>query len=172
MGAWRTGPAAAAFAALIAVTAWGLYRFAQHEFDVHLLNQAAKALALAATGGTPYQWRFATPDDVIAGHPFGTEDFEFSAGALHWRSSGAVEVGVVLARTVSLRSFPQLRLDLDAAEAGELRVVVRETLGEQEFVSAPVPFAAGHLTANLDLSDLAWFAESMSHAAAAPRNAA
>lgn len=172
MGAWRTGPAAAAFAALIAITAWGLYRFAQHEFDVHLRNQAAKALALAATGGTPYQWRFATPDDVIAGHPFGTEDFEFNSGALRWRSSGPVEVGIVLARTVNLRSFPQLRVELEAAAAGELRIVVREKLDGQEFISAPVPFAAGHLTANLDLSVLDWFADGASQAVAPPRNAA
>src|SRR5512146_1562282 len=107
MVAWRTGPAAVAFAALIVFTGWGLYRFAQHEFDVHLRHQAAKALALAATGGTPYQWRFATADNLIAGHPFGTQDFHFSAGALQWRSSGPVEVGIVLARSVDLRGFPQ-----------------------------------------------------------------
>ncbi|HSE12970.1 MAG TPA: CPBP family intramembrane glutamic endopeptidase [Rudaea sp.] len=172
MVAWRTGPAAAAFAALIVFTGWGLYRFAQHEFDVHLRNQAAKALALAATGGTPYQWRFATADNLIAGHPFGTQDFHFSAGALQWRSSGPVEVGIVLARSVDLRGFPQLQLDLDAAVAGELRVVVREKLGEQEFISAPLAFGAGHLSANLDLRDLGWFADGASQVTVPPRNAA
>lgn len=172
MGTWRTGLPVAAFAALIAATGWGLYLFAQHEFDAHLRHQATRALALAATGATPYQWRFATPDDVIAGHPFGTEDFDFSAGALHWRGSGPVEVGIVLARTVSLSYFPRLRLDLDAASAGEIRLVVREKLTEPEFVSAPVTFGAGHSELNMDLRELAWFADGTSQSSAAPRTAA
>jgi len=140
MAAWRSGLAAFAFVALIVVTAFGLNLFAQRAFNAHLRDQAARLLALASTGGTPYQWGFAGPEDVIAGHPFGSEDFEFSEGSLHWRSSGPVEVGIVLARTVSLRSFPRLHVDATAASAGELRIVVREKLDEQEFVSAPLPF--------------------------------
>src|SRR4029453_1336886 len=132
MGAWRPGLAALAFVALIVVTAFGLNLFAQRAFNAHLRDQAARLLALANTGGTPYQWRFAGPEDVIAGHPFGSEDFEFDEGSLRWRGSGAVEVGMVLARTLSLRSFPRLQLDANATSAGELRVVVRERLGEQE----------------------------------------
>lgn len=172
MGAWRPGPSALAFVALIVVTALGLNLFAQRAFDAHLRDQAARLLALAGTGGTPYQWRFASPEDVIAGHPFGSEDFEFSAGALRWRSAAPVEVGIVLPRTLSLRAFPRLHLDATAGGAGELRVVVREALGEPEFVSAAVPFSAGRFEDILDLGNLAWFIDGTSQPAAAPRSAA
>ena len=172
MAAWRSGLAAFAFVALIVVTAFGLNLFAQRAFNAHLRDQAARLLALASTGGTPYQWGFAGPEDVIAGHPFGSEDFEFSEGSLHWRSSGPVEVGIVLARTVSLRSFPRLHVDATAASAGELRIVVREKLDEQEFVSAPLPFSAGRYEGLLDLGSLAWFIDGTRRATAPPREAA
>lgn len=170
--AWRSGLAALAFVALIVVTAFGLHLFAQHAFNAHLRDQAARLLALAGTGGTPYQWRFAGPEDIIAGHPFGSDDFEFSAGSLHWRASAPVEVGIVLARTMSLRSFPRLHVDATVASAGELRVVVREKLGEREFVSAPVPFNAGRYEGILDTGNLAWFIDGASESAPAPRDAA
>ena len=172
MAAWRSGLAAFAFVALIVVTVFGLDLFAHRAFNAHLRDQAARSLALASTGGTPHQWRFAGPEDLIAGHPFGSEDFDFSDGSLRWRSSGPVEVGIVLARTLSLSAFPRLYVDATAASAGELRVVVREKLGEQEFVSAPVPFSAGHYDGVLDIGGLAWFIDGGSQAAVPPREAA
>ncbi len=171
-GAWRSGLAALAFVALIVVTAFGLHLFAQRAFNAHLRDQAARLLALAATGGTPYQWRFAGPEDLIAGHPFGSDDFEFSAGSLRWRASAPVEVGIVLARTMSLRNFPRLHVDAAVTSAGELRVVVREKLGEREFVSAPVPFDAGHYEGILDTGNLAWFIDGSRESTAPPREAA
>ena len=172
MPARRTALAAVAFAALIVATAWGLDLFARREFNAHLRDQAAKALALAATGGTPYEWHFATPDDVIAGHPFGSDDFEFDAGTLRFRGSGPVEVGIVLARTLSLRAFPRLRLDVNATSAGELRLVVREKLDERELVSAPVTYSAAHAQINLDLRELPWFVDGTIHAPGPPNTAA
>jgi len=172
MAAWRSGLAALAFAALIVVTAFGLHLFAQRAFTAHLRGQAARLLALAGTGGTPYQWRFAGPEDVIAGHPFGSDDFEFSAGSLSWRASAPVEIGIVLARTMSLRSFARLHVDATLASAGELRVVVREKLGEQEFVSAPVPLNAGRNEVMLDTGNLAWFIDGAGESTLPPRDAA
>jgi hypothetical protein len=172
MAGWRSGLAALAFVALIVVTVFGLDRFAHRAFNAHLRDQAARSLALASTGGTPYQWRFAGPEDLVAGHPFGSEDFEFNDGSVRWRSSGPVEVGIVLARPLSLGTFPRLHVDATVASAGELRVVVREKLDEREFVSAPVPYSAGHFDGVLELGGLAWFTDGASQAAAPPREAA
>jgi hypothetical protein len=172
MAAWRSGLAALAFVALIVVTAYGLDLLAHRAFNAHLRDQAARSLALASTGGTPYRWRFASPEDIVAGHPFGSEDFEFSEGSLRWRGSGPVEVGIVLARALSLSAFPRLHLDASVAAAGELRIVVREKLGEQEFVSAPVPLSAGRYVGLLDIGDLAWFVDGAGQATAPPREAA
>jgi len=172
MAAWRSGLPALAFLALIAVTVVGLDLFAHRAFNAHLREQAARSLALASTGGTPYQWRFAGPEDLIAGHPFGSEDFAFNDGALRWRADGPVEVGIVLARTLSLSTFPRLHLDATADSAGELRIVVREKLAEQEFVSAPVAFSAGHYDGVLDIGGLAWFIDGAKQATAPPREAA
>ncbi len=172
MPAWRSGLAALAFVALIAVTVVGLDLFAHRAFNAHLREQAAKSLALASTGGTPYQWRFAGPEDVIAGHPFGSDDFEFSDGSLRLRSTGPVEAGIVLARTLSLSAFPRLYLDATVASSGELRIVIREKLDEHEFVSAPVPFSAGRYDGVLDIGNLAWFVDDTGQSTMAPREAA
>ncbi len=172
MAAWRSGLAALAFVALIVVTVFGLDLFAHRAFDAHLRDQAVRSLALASTGGTPYRWRFAGPEDLVAGHPFGSEDFDFSDGSLRWRSSGPVEAGIVLARTLSLKAFPLLQLEAAVDSPGELRVVVREKLGGPEFVSAPVPFGAGRYDGVLDIGGLAWFIDGARQAAAPPREAA
>lgn len=172
MAAWRSGLAALAFVALIVVTVFGLDLFAHRAFDAHLRDQAVRSLALAGTGGTPYRWRFAGPEDLVAGHPFGSEDFDFSDGSLRWRSSGPVEAGIVLARTLSLKAFPLLHLEATVDSPGELRVVVREKLGGPEFVSAPVPFGAGRYDGVLDTGGLAWFIDGAREAAAPPREAA
>ena len=172
MAAWRSGLAALAFVALIVVTVFGLDLFAHRAFDAHLRDQAVRSLALANTGGTPYRWRFAGPEDLVAGHPFGSEDFDFSDGSLRWRSSGPVEAGIVLARTLSLKAFPLLHLEATVDSPGELRVVVREKLGGPEFVSAPVPFGAGRYDGVLDIGGLAWFIDGARQAAAPPREAA
>jgi len=118
MAAWRSGLAALAFVALIVVTVFGLDLFAHRAFDAHLRDQAVRSLALAGTGGTPYRWRFAGPEDLVAGHPFGSEDFDFSDGSLRWRSSGPVEAGIVLARTLSLKAFPLLQLEATVDSPG------------------------------------------------------
>jgi hypothetical protein len=172
MAAWRPGLAALAFIALIVVTVFGLDLFAHRAFNAHLSDQAARSLALASTGGTPYQWRFAGPEDIIAGHPFGSDDFEFREGSLRWRGSGPVEVGIVLARTLSLRAFARLHVDATVASAGELRVVVREKLGEREFVSAPVPLETGRYEGILDVGKLAWYIDGARQSMAPPEDAA
>src|SRR4051812_24949477 len=92
---------ALACTALIALTALALHAFAQREFTQHLRDQAAHALALAATGDTPYRWRFHDSEDIVAGRVFGAAAFSFEDDALVARSSGeAVEIGVPLPRPV------------------------------------------------------------------------
>ena len=156
-GGLRKSAAVAAFAALIVVTIWLLDRFARREFVAHLSDQSAYALALAASGGTPYAWRFHTSDDLVAGHPFGTSEFSFADGGLRLPATDAtVEVGLPLSRAVDLRSFPLLRVELDAQDSGSFRIVLRETLDSAERVSAPVAFAPGEYRAALDVRAVAW----------------
>jgi hypothetical protein len=154
---WRSSGAAVAFGVLVLVGVWALDRFARHEFTVHLRNQAARALALAATAETPYRWRFRRPDDLVAGHPFELRVLAFRDGSLQWQARPQpFEIGVPLARRVDLRNFPQLRLRFDSEPAGEVRLIVRQTLRAPVLASSPTPFATGPFEGALDLRALHW----------------
>jgi hypothetical protein len=157
MTGWRKGALAALFAAACAATVAGLDFFARYEFTAHLRDQAAHALALAATAGTPYQWRFRTAEDLVAGHPFGTEDFDFVDGGLRLHEAHQpFEIGLPLQRPLDLRIFPHLQIVLDSDNGGEFRFVVREQLHSGEFVSAPVKFGAGHYEKVSELEKIEW----------------
>ena len=159
------GLRAFAFIVLVGVTAWSLDAFARHQFSTHLRDGAATALALAATGATPYHWRFTEPDDIVAGYPFGTSTFSFSDSVLRWRDAGkAVDIGLPLSRAIDLRSYPRLELEFESSAAGEFRLVTREKLTDEERSSAPIAFASGHYSATLDLGQLAWHGNSASSA--------
>jgi len=157
---------------LIAVTAWLLEAFARYQFNAHLRDGAATALALAATGKTPYQWRFTEPNDIVAGYPFGAGDFSFEGGALRWRDAGKpVDIGLPLGRAIDLRSYPRVELEFEAIAAGEFRFVTREKLSDEERSSNAIAFASGHYSATLDLQALAWSGHSASGADSAPPSA-
>ena len=171
-GVWRAGLLTFAFGALIVTTAWALEEFAAHQFSAHLRDRAAAALALAATGGTAYQWRFTEPDDLVAGYPFGTDDFSFSGGTLHWRDAGKpVDIGLPLSRAIDLRTYPRLRVEFETVAAGDFRAVTRETLTDEEHASAPVAFASGASSTILDLGKLAWWTAAGARTAPAPSRA-
>jgi len=172
IAAWRAG-GIAAFVALAGVTLWLLDQFARHEFSVHLRDQAAYMLALAASGGTPFDWRFRTADDLVAGHPFGTEDFEFADGSLRLQlNSGSFEVGLTLARPLDLQHFPRVHAAFDTELAGELRFVMRETLQSPETISEPIVFSPGSFDETYVLGTLSWTRGNQPAAAALPERAA
>lgn len=146
-----------AFVGLIVATAWLLDQVARHQFAVHLRNQAARALALAATSATPYQWYFKNPDDLVAGRPFDTQSYDFVDGGLQLRSAGApFEIGLRLTRPVDLRSFPQLRFEFDAGVGGEFVIVAREKLGAPQCVSSAITFTGSRNANAVDLASLTW----------------
>jgi hypothetical protein len=169
---WRGSLAAAAFALLVAATFWGLERSARLEFASHLRERAADALALAASGSTPYQWRLRSADELVAGHPFGSPRFEFVDQGL--RVSGAghpVEIGLTHSGSVDLQHFPLLRISLDSALPGNLRLVIRQTAHAPELVSSAVAFPAGTSEVlSVDLDDLDWASSDVP--APAPKRAA
>ena len=114
----RSLVAVAAGIILLAVTAWLLAQLAQWQFTAHLRDQAAHALALAATGDTPYRWRLQSADDIVAGRVFGADNSRFGNGELVVSSSGApFEIGLPLARGVELRRSPHVQGAL--ANAGD-----------------------------------------------------
>ena len=172
IAAWRAG-GIAAFIALAGITLWLLDQFARQEFSVHLRDQAAHALALAASGGTPFDWRFRTADDLVAGHPFGTEDFEFADSSLRLQlNSGSFEVGRPLARPLDLQHFPRVHAAFDTELAGELRFVMRETLQSPETISEPIVFLPGSVDRTFELRKLSWSGGNQSTTAALPERAA
>lgn len=169
----RRASGIAAFVALASITLWLLDQFARHEFSVHLRDQAARALALAASGGTPFDWRFRTADDLVAGHPFGTEDFEFADGALRLQlNSSSFEVGLPLARPLDLQHFPRVHAAFDTKLAGELRFVMRETLQSPETISEPIAFSPGSFDETYELGKLTWTLGNQAAAVALPDRAA
>ena len=160
-----------AFAGLIGATVFLLHSFAQHEFTAHLRDQAAHALALAASGDTPYRWRFRDDEDIVAGRVFGARAFEFHEHALIAQSSGAAfEVGLPLPRSVDLLLFPHLQIAAAADEPARFDIVVREALDAPELVLSGTPLPAGISPLSIDLSRDEWLLDG--RPAAAPKIAA
>lgn len=169
----RTGLAVAAFSVLLCASVWVLDLFARHEFSTHLRHQAARALAQAATAATPYQWRFRSADDLVAGRPFDAGAFEFVDGGLRIQDQGKpFDVGLPLARTLDLRTFPHFQAAFDADSGGEYRLVTRERPHSQDLLSAPVAFRAGPFDGVIDIAALTWSASGRQQSVPAPRTAA
>jgi len=158
MVTWRTGILAAGFAVLVAATMWALDRHARREFTAHLRDRAAAGLALAATGGTPYQWRFRSDEDVVAGHPFGATHFDFTDDGLSLSdSTEAVEVGLPRSRALDLLHFPLFHIVIDSPAGAELRLMIRESLTSPTLTSAQLAVAAGaRRELSVDLGELDW----------------
>lgn len=177
-GGLRTGALAAACVVLLLGTVWLLDRFARHEFSMHLRDQAAHALALAATAGTPYVWHFKAADDLVAGQVFDAARFAFADGDLRIepRIEGLhplpFEFGVPLPRPVDVKHFPHLRIAFDADMEGELRIVVREKLHGPALTSSAVMFGAGHHDASTDLQAVPWSPDNGTGEIPAPQSAA
>lgn len=149
--------AVAASGALLLATGWLLDRLAQWQFTSHLRDEAAHALRLAATGDTPYRWRFRNSDDIVAGRIFGTVAEHFSNGELVVSSSGAAfEIGLPLMRAVDLRRFPQLQVTFDTDAAADLHVVIRDALDAPELVGARSNVEPGANSLHLDLAAPGW----------------
>ena len=156
---------------LVAATAWALLQFARWDLTAHLRDAAARDLAQAASGGTPYRWRLSDSNDVIAGRVFSARDYGFGADELVVTSDGnPFEVGLVLARTVDVRRFSGLRVIARCDPSTRLRIRVRERLDGADFISAEIPFGAPPHGLSVDLSTLAW--TSGDHPVEAPRAAA
>ena len=172
----RSLVAVAAGILLLAVTAWLLVQLAERQFTAHLRDQAAHALALAATGDTPYRWRLKSADDIVAGRAFGADDIRFSDGELVVRSAGTpFEIGLPLARPVDLRRFPHLQIAIaaDSIEANadaQLQVVIRQALDAPELVSASTNLQSGARAFAIDLAASGW--TSQAHVVAPPVAAA
>ncbi|MDR3389732.1 MAG: CPBP family intramembrane metalloprotease [Rudaea sp.] len=167
----RSAIAVVVCAALLAATVWLLDQFAQYQFSAHLRDQAARALALNATGDTPYRWQLRRPDDIVAGRVFGAADVDFSGGELAVRSSGpALEIGLPLTRAVDLRRFPHLQMVVESDTSAAVQAVVRERLDAPERVNAATNVPTGAHSLMLDLAAPTW--ESGEHEVKPPRSAA
>ena len=142
--------------ALIAASFWILPRVAQHQFTSRLREEGAHALALAATGDTPYKWS-SRPADVIAGQVFGAADFDFAKECLLVQAGAQpFEIGVTVSHAVPLREFARLHLFAYATAPTQVRIVARETLDGDEWVSAPFALAGISKPTELELDQLAW----------------
>ncbi len=153
----RTAISIVACAILFAATAWLLDRLAQLQFTAHLRDQAAHALALAARGATPYRWQFISPDDIVAGRVFGADDLRFGDAGLSVRSSGpGFEIGLVLARKLDLRRFPNLHIEAEVDAPALVQIVARENLDSPELISTALSLHPGQHSSTVDLGNTGW----------------
>lgn len=147
-----------AAALLLVVTAVCLCELAQWQFTQHQRDVAAQALALAATGETPWHWSYRR-HDLIAGRVFGNADADFADDCLIVRSRGEpFEIGLRLARTLPLRNFPRLRLFAYPNAAAQARLVVRERLDGTERTSARFLLAGVSTPTDIDVEKVEWSA--------------
>lgn len=144
---------------LLAALAFVLVQpFASRVIRFSLEREGAAERAALASGDSPWHWRFAGRDDVVAGRVFGTGQLEPVDDGLQVRATDdrPNEVGFPLARTVDLRRLDTLRLDMTASAAGEYTLSARQTL------ISPLLFAdlgkqpRGRLPTAIRLDQLAW----------------
>jgi hypothetical protein len=167
----RTAIGIVACAILFAATAWLLDRLAQLQFTAHLRDQAAHALALAASGATPYRWHFNGPDDIVAGRVFGADNIRFNDAGLSVLSTGPeFEIGLPLARKLDLRRFPDLHIDVVVDAPALVQIVARENLDAPQLISTAVALQPGKHASSIDLGRPGW--RSDGHAAKPPSAAA
>ncbi len=155
-------------AGMILATAWLLMALAQFRVAHWLSDSAAHALALSATGETPYRWRIDRPRAIVAGRVFGSSDDWFSDDSLVVRSNGKpFEIGMPLPHAVDLRRFARLRMDTDSDVPIEVGVVVRSRLDLPQSSSAMTTVPSGRRNTEITLSSMRWSAS-----AQAPNRAA
>lgn len=143
---------------LFAIAAAGLRELAQWQFTAHLRNEAARDLALAASGGTPWGWDF-HPEDIVAGRVFGNAQTDFADDCLLVTSQGKpFEFGLRLTRILPLHNFPRLHLYAFANANAQAQLVVRERLDGGEWASAPFPLTGISAPTNIDTGKIQWLA--------------
>lgn len=146
-----------AVAILLVLTAWALQRLAQTQTTAHLRDHAAHALALTATGGTPYRWQFRDAADLIAGRVFGADSFGFRDGALTVRTDGTpFEIGLPLAHALDLQRFPQLHIRAGVDVPAIVQIVARQSLDSPAQISAAATLQPGVSEITLNLASIAW----------------
>lgn len=145
--------------ALLAATAFVLIQpFASRVLRQTLAHDGAADRAALASGDSPWHWRFADKDDLIAGRAFGTGVLASSPDGLKLESTdGSVnQLGFPLARTVDLRRLDTLHLDAWASARGQYTLLARQTL-ISPLLSADIgTLAAGPLPTTIRLDQLAW----------------
>lgn len=125
--------------ALIAVTVPCLLRLARWRFDACLRDTAAQALVLSARGETPWRWRFADAEDIVAGRVFEAGNFDFADGALTVQSDGrAFEIGLPLPIKADLRLFPQMDIAASVDMPGRLWIVAAQDIGQSATRTQPI----------------------------------
>lgn len=141
-----------AIGAIVAAMAL-LQSVAQWRFNAHLRDAAAHALALSASGATPWHWHFHGTEDVIAGRVFDAASFAFRDGELSATSAGrAFEVGLPLPHPIDLRRFPHLHIAASTDAPGTLRIVSSPSLAAPAHSSAAIALTGGRTAIQIDLS--------------------
>lgn len=117
-----------------------------------LARAGAADRAAYASGASPWSWRFASTEDVVAGRAFGNATIEATIGGLtiHPNGDGRGEVGFPLSRQADLDRLNLLHLDADAT-GGTFDIAVRPVL-TGELVRASLP----GLAPAIRLDDLSW----------------
>ena len=141
--------------ALIAVAVPCLLRFAQWRFDTYLRDTAAHALALSARAETPWRWRFADAEDIVAGRVFEAGNFDFANGVLTVQSDGrAFEIGLPLPIKADLRRFPQMEIVASLDVPGRLWVVAAQDIGQAATHTPGIELKPGRSIEPIALSTL------------------
>ncbi|MDE2257664.1 MAG: CPBP family intramembrane metalloprotease [Xanthomonadaceae bacterium] len=141
---------------LLVLTTAGLRQLAQTQFTAHLRNEAARELALAASGKTPWHWDFHR-QDIVAGRVFGDADADFAGDCLLVKSRGSpFEFGLRLTRILPLRDFPRLHAFAFADKPAQAQIVVRKRLDGGEWTSASFPLAGISTPTTLDIDKIRW----------------
>lgn len=138
-----------------------------------LEQQAAADRAAFAGGGSPWSWRFETPDDLVAGRVFGAGRPIGGARALHIEATSAdgFEVGLPLARPTDTARLSRLTLDATASAEGRYGLAVRERLDGPLLRADVGRLAAVDLSRPIALDMLHW-QDPAGHPVSAPGRAA
>lgn len=108
--------------------------------------------AAYAAGTSPWSWRFADTEDIVAGKVFGDAAIKADASGLIVtpKRTGRGELGFPLSRQADLRRLNLLRLDA-ISQTGDISLVVRPTLADP-LVRADLP----GLARPIRLDQMAW----------------
>jgi membrane protease YdiL (CAAX protease family) len=120
---------AAGLVLLVVLGLVALHTLAAQLTTRELAHAAADDLAAYRAGGSPWSWRFASKDDLVAGRAFGPATLSVAADGLVVESSDGTpfELGLPLGRPADLARLSSLRLDIRVDRATTLTLVARES---------------------------------------------